>query len=238
MTTFLTHFQLRKEWSDLSAKREDCFLRRHYAKAEDLSLHSKHLSPLHIGDNVYIQDQSGNTPKKWNKSGTVLECLPHDSFLVKVDGSGNVTKRNRKFLRKFTPFNRSHEHMSQPGGIPLLAVQPDPPRVDQGPQTQEIEDRSPYQAQPQPSSPTLTTPIKLMRKPIKERWIVNPDYPSKTGTAATGQHKSTTAQGPQTDPAGHAPGGGHREDQDTKTLDLSYSSFGKASQLSHLYHSS
>ena len=30
-------FKPRKEWSDLSAKREECFVGRHYAKAEDLT---------------------------------------------------------------------------------------------------------------------------------------------------------------------------------------------------------
>ena len=32
-----------------------------------------------------------------------MESLGHDSYTVKVDGSGRVTKRNRKFLRRFDP---------------------------------------------------------------------------------------------------------------------------------------
>ena len=34
----------------------------------------------------------------------VVESLGFDSFLVKLDGSGHLTRRNRQFLRKFTPF--------------------------------------------------------------------------------------------------------------------------------------
>ena len=53
---------------------------------------------------VYIQEQFGNTPRKWSKSGTVVENAGHDSYLVKIDGSGKLTRRNRQFLRKFVPF--------------------------------------------------------------------------------------------------------------------------------------
>ena len=32
-----------------------------------------------------------------------MDILGFDSYLVKVDGSGRLTKRNRRFLRKFVP---------------------------------------------------------------------------------------------------------------------------------------
>ena len=94
-------------WQELAAKREDCFLRRHYTKSEKLDAPAKALKELHEGDKVYIQDQSGPTPKRWNKSGIIIQSLPFDSFLIKVDGSNVITKRNRKFLRQFVPFNPS-----------------------------------------------------------------------------------------------------------------------------------
>ena len=34
----------------------------------------------------------------------MVEHAGHDSYLVKIDGSGKLTRRNRQFLRKFTPF--------------------------------------------------------------------------------------------------------------------------------------
>ena len=92
-------------WQELAAKREDCFLRRHYMKSEKLDAPAKALKELHEGDKVYIQDQSGSTLKRWNKSGTIIQSLPFDSFLIKVDGSNAITKRNRKFLRQFVPYN-------------------------------------------------------------------------------------------------------------------------------------
>ena len=60
---------------------------------------AKQLPPLLEGDHVSIQDQSGPTPKRWSKTGTV-ECAGHDSYLIKVDGSQRLTRRNCQFLRK------------------------------------------------------------------------------------------------------------------------------------------
>ena len=217
-------YRPRKEWSDLSAKREECFIRRHYAKAEDLTLHSRNLAPLQTGDNVYIQDQTGNTPRKWNKSGANLEFLPHDSYLVKVDGSGHVTKHNRKFLRKFTPSNNSHAHVSQSGSLPFWKAQPTPPGA--WPESQESVTADSTQAsethtQPEgtqgqglPNAPERSAQTNARRKPVKEKWIVNPDYPSMVPNK--NKETSLTAQGLLTDPACQALGGGHREDQDTE----------------------
>ena len=51
-----------------------------------------------------IQDQTGNTPRRWSKTGKVVEVLGHDSYLIKVHGSNRITKRNRQFLKKLLPY--------------------------------------------------------------------------------------------------------------------------------------
>ena len=93
-----------RAWRDMAKARESSFLRRHYLKSEN-DVHGKLLTPLSLGDSVYIQDQAGKTPKRWSKSGIVVEVLPFDAYMIKVDGSNNLTKRNRRFLRKFTLFS-------------------------------------------------------------------------------------------------------------------------------------
>ena len=93
-----------QHWTKYAADREACFLKRHFSKSERLEKTKRKLAELNPGDNVYIQDQTGPTPRKWSKSGVILQSLPHNSFLLKVDGSGRTTRRNRQFLRKFTPF--------------------------------------------------------------------------------------------------------------------------------------
>ena len=47
--------------------------------------------------------QKGPNPTKWDRSGVVMESPGHDQYRVKVDGSGRLTLRNRRFLRSYTP---------------------------------------------------------------------------------------------------------------------------------------
>ena len=70
-----------------------------------------------------IQNQHGarNIAKKWDKIGLVLENLGYNKYLIKVDGSGRVTDRNRQFLRQFTPVTST-----LPGPRPSDSYVPDP----------------------------------------------------------------------------------------------------------------
>ena len=52
---------------------------------------------------MFIQNQRGPSPTKWDKSGTVVSIQGYDKYLVKIDGSDRLTTRNRRFLRKFSP---------------------------------------------------------------------------------------------------------------------------------------
>ena len=61
---------------------------------------TRNLPSLDVGDMVQIQNQRGNAPRRWNKSGKIVEKLEFDQYLVKVDGSGRLTRRNRRFLKK------------------------------------------------------------------------------------------------------------------------------------------
>ena len=65
-----------------------------------LSEHSKSLPNLDVGDRVSIQNQHGHRPTKWDRSGIVVEIRDFDKYVVKVDGSGRLTLRNRRYLRK------------------------------------------------------------------------------------------------------------------------------------------
>ena len=61
-----------------------------------------------------IQNQSGRFPKKWDKSGMIVEVKGHDQYVVKVAGSGRLTLRNRRFLRRYNvpqrPQNNTPHH--------------------------------------------------------------------------------------------------------------------------------
>ena len=95
----------RAEWRSMAESREQAFKRRHVDRCESLNRNAVSLRPIQLGECVFIQNQTGPNPNKWSKTGQVVEILPFDSYLVKVDGSRKVTKRNRRFLRVFKPFN-------------------------------------------------------------------------------------------------------------------------------------
>ena len=90
-------------WRDTLRAREDALRKRHIKTHDYWSEHTRQLPALAVGDYVRIQNQTGQHPNKWDRTGTVVEVKQHDQYQVKVDGSGRVTLRNRRFLRKFTP---------------------------------------------------------------------------------------------------------------------------------------
>ena len=73
---------------------------RNVRNAERLTEHTVRLQPFKVGDRVSMQNQTGNHPLRWDRTGLVIEVKQFDQYAVKVDGSGRVTLRNRKFLRK------------------------------------------------------------------------------------------------------------------------------------------
>ena len=87
-------------WTDAWEKKELAMRERHQGCQTRLGEHSKALPPLNVGDHVSIQNQSGKKPGKWDRSGMVVEIRDYDKYVVKVAGSGRLTLRNRRYLRK------------------------------------------------------------------------------------------------------------------------------------------
>ena len=112
----------RLDWQELSDRRQAAFMKRHFSKCETINMFSKHLPPLSLGDSVYVQSQAGKDSGRWTASGQIVETLPHDSYLVRIDGSNKVTQRNRKFLRKFTPFIQTDKQQIISAPIVPLSV--------------------------------------------------------------------------------------------------------------------
>ena len=65
-----------------------------------LEQYTKKQKIIPVGDTVAVQNQTGRFPKKWDKTGTVVENQDYDKVLVKLDGSGRLTTRNRRFVKK------------------------------------------------------------------------------------------------------------------------------------------
>ena len=76
---------------------------RHMKSLENLNEHARPLPPLRHGDHVFLQNQSGRYPKKWDISGVIVEVKENDQYVAKIAGTGRMTLRNRRFLRKYEP---------------------------------------------------------------------------------------------------------------------------------------
>ena len=55
------------------------------------------LSTLEVGNFVAIQNQR---TKRWDITGLVVEVLPERQYRISIDGSGRITLRNRRFMKK------------------------------------------------------------------------------------------------------------------------------------------
>ena len=128
LPSVLSRYQPRQEWRMEADAREKAFAKRHAKMEERLNYGAKPLPPLAIGDVVTVQDQSDpRKPGKWTKTGDVIEILPHDSYMVRIHGSRAPTQRNRRFLRKISPFHpmipvHHTEHLplhAHPHGAPV-----------------------------------------------------------------------------------------------------------------------
>jgi len=95
--------EITPQWKEAWSAKEEALRARYVKTLENLSEHSRPLPALESGDHVMVQNQSGRFPKKWDKSGIVLEAKGNDQYAVKVAGSGRLTLRNRRFLRKYVP---------------------------------------------------------------------------------------------------------------------------------------
>ena len=88
-------------WEKLADQREHALARRATKMSDAWNMRTGLLAPLKVGDHVFIQNQEGNYLRQWDKRGQGFEVKGYDQYIVRVDGLRRLTRRNRKFLRKF-----------------------------------------------------------------------------------------------------------------------------------------
>ena len=96
------NINIRPVWREIWRKREDT-LKTRFAKQVETLEKTRVLFPLQVGDTCRIQNQTGHFPRKWDRTGRVVQVNGNDQYVVKVDGSGRLTLRNRKYLRQIQP---------------------------------------------------------------------------------------------------------------------------------------
>ena len=200
-------------WHETLEAREDALRVRHMRAHERLSEHTRVLPPLAIGNCVRMQNLVGPYPTKWDRTGIVVEVRQFDQYVVRVDGSGRVTLRNRKHLRQYTPHVARAPLVNSPSVVPLATTTPVAPAGLQpetpshrAPPHRELADRTP--PTPRPTAPMPATPP--MPRPETLAWPQPPTretYRPATPTAppATVQLPPTTPAPPPADrrPTGH-----------------------------------
>ena len=151
-------YQPHTTWEETLTAREEALRNCHMRAHERWSEHTKRLPPLQVGDHVRIQNQIGNFPKRWDKTGTVIEVRQFDQYAIKVHGSGRVTLRNRKFLRRYLPVITPAKPRSILDDLRL----PIPPQIIENLPSQDLPsltDTPPSLVATTPPSPNETHPV-------------------------------------------------------------------------------
>ena len=102
-TMIFDNDHVREQWQESWAAKETAMRSRLVRNCENLEANSKELQPLREGDSVFIQNQApaSRRSKKWDKQGVIIATGEYDQYLVRVAGTGRLTLRNRRFLRRF-----------------------------------------------------------------------------------------------------------------------------------------
>ena len=156
------HYNPHNTWRELLDHREHAMARRHNAGREQWEAHTKDLVKLEKGDNVFLQNLVGNHPRRWERTGKVLECKEFDQYLIKVDGTGRTTLRNRKHLRKFQPI---------PSRYPTPTTAPSPPATWSSPPSLPTTVPEATSHQPEPSQPARIMPDQVSLFPRSEQYL-------------------------------------------------------------------
>ena len=117
-TQIFDNHRVRPLWKEIWEQKEDALRTRFGKQVESLSAKTRDLQPLSVGDTCRVQNQTGHHPTKWDRTGVVLQINDNNQYLIKMHGSGRITLRNRKFLRKIQPLTTTNTYV--PPQLPTL----------------------------------------------------------------------------------------------------------------------
>ena len=86
------HYKVEKHWEEELQRREQYMASQEGSPSPG----ARELRPLTVGCKVRVQDP---ITKVWDRSGLVVEFRGHRQYLIRLDGSGRVSLRNRKHLK-------------------------------------------------------------------------------------------------------------------------------------------
>ena len=131
------HFRLHRQWI-LTAKQREALLRsKNEAARKTYNRISKGLCPLTPRTPVLLF--TGDKNPRWSTSGKVVEILPFRKYKIRLDGSGRIVCRNRRFIREYTPGSiSSRRNTIEPISTPVT----DAPTIVENDLCDEIEEHT------------------------------------------------------------------------------------------------
>ena len=94
-----SHYEPHKDWVISAKERESALAKRNQKLVEKYDASTRSLPPLCVGMRVVIQSDEINK-KKWLKSGKIVEVLENRQYRIRMDSSGRITLRNRRFIKQ------------------------------------------------------------------------------------------------------------------------------------------
>ena len=89
------HYNVSRNWRKTLMDRERAMADSN-RKIMERYENNKVLPPITVGTKVHVQNHANN---RWDRTGTIAEILPFRQYTVHMDGSGRLTKRNRRHLK-------------------------------------------------------------------------------------------------------------------------------------------
>jgi hypothetical protein len=170
---------VRPTWTEAWEQKELALRTRYQGCEKRLGEHCKTLPGLNEGDRVSVQNQTGNKPAKWDRTGTVVEVRDYDKYIVKIDGSGRLTLRNRRFLKKMFDDRGLYGSTQYPVNKPMMHPETKP-KVPDDQKTQSPTNLKARFSTPSPQSVLPTRSHSLPRSPPSP--IQSPEQPSEQTT--------------------------------------------------------
>ncbi len=189
-TSIFTHPGTAPGWREMWSAREEALRIRFGQQLDARQPHTRALPSLRPGDVVQIQNGGGNHPTKWDRTGKVLEVRPFDQHLVRVDGSGRITCRSRKALRRIAAFDPDR---TPP---PTTQCRPPPTVMPSAPVGTTMETR-----QPPPTPETTTEGNAQLPQCTVPREAVSPRAPTPPPAGETQGSKVPSPRSERTPPS-------------------------------------
>ena len=126
---------IRPEWLAVASDRELALAKRNIRNVTAFNERNwtKDLPSLCSGDIVAVQNQSGPSPGRWDRTGIVREVRPNRQYVIQMHGSQRLVLHNRVHLRKVTPLLSPNRALATPYAGSTAVAAPSPPRRSSSP---------------------------------------------------------------------------------------------------------